>query len=109
VVDWKSSSIQLISTLAGSSLLLFGLTTPGGPTDTTGIRGGDTPAQIAGREIVIGGDVILAIDDRDVRKIDDVLGYVAQATEVGDTVTVTVWRDGQIIEIPVTLGVRPPL
>lgn len=82
---------------------------PGGPADTAGIQGGNIPVQIAGRENVLGGDVILAIDDREVRKIEDVLGYVAQATEVGDTVTVNVWRDGQVIEIPVTIGVRPSL
>lgn len=82
---------------------------PGGPADTAGIRGGNTPMQLAGREIALGGDVILAIDDRDVRKIDDILGYLQQATEVGETVTLTVWRDGQIIQIEVTLGARPGL
>jgi S1-C subfamily serine protease len=82
---------------------------PGGPADTAGVQGGNTPVQLGGREIALGGDVVLAIDDRDVRKIDDVLGYLQQATQVGDTVTLTVWRDGQIIEIPVTLGARPSL
>ena len=38
------------------------------------MQGGDTPAQLDGREIALGGDVILAINDKDVRKIDDVLG-----------------------------------
>jgi S1-C subfamily serine protease len=82
---------------------------PGGPADAAGVQGGNTPAQLAGREIVLGGDVILAIDDRDVRKIDDVLGYLQQATQVGETVTLTVWRDGQIMDIGVTLGARPSL
>ncbi|HJU34983.1 MAG TPA: trypsin-like peptidase domain-containing protein [Nitrososphaera sp.] len=82
---------------------------PDGPADAAGIQGGDTPAQLAGREIALGGDVILAIDDRDIRKIDDVLGYLQQATEVGETVTLTVWRDGQIIQSEVTLGARPSL
>jgi S1-C subfamily serine protease len=82
---------------------------PGGPADTAGIQGGNMLVQLAGREIALGGDVILAIDDREVRKIDDVLGYLELETEVGQTVTVTVWRDGQIIEIPMTLGVRPSL
>jgi len=82
---------------------------PGGPADAAGIQGGNTPVQLAGREIVLGGDVILAIDDRDVRKIDDVLGYLQQATQVGETVTLTVWRDGQIMDIGVTLGARPSL
>jgi S1-C subfamily serine protease len=82
---------------------------PGGPADAAGVRGGNTPMQLAGREIVLGGDVVLAIDDRGVRKIDDVLGYLQQATEVGETVTLTVWREGQTIQIDVTLGARPSL
>ena len=82
---------------------------PGGPADSAGIQGGDTPMQLGGREVPIGGDVVLAINDRDVRKIDDVLGYLQQATQVGETVTLTVWRDGQIIQINVTLGARPSL
>jgi S1-C subfamily serine protease len=83
---------------------------PGGPADSAGIQGGDTPMQLGGMpEIPIGGDVVLAINDRDVRKIDDVLGYLQQAAQVGETVTLTVWRDGQIIEINVTLGARPSL
>jgi len=82
---------------------------PGGPADGAGVQGGDTPMQLNGMEIPLGGDVVLAINDRDVRKIDDVLGYLQQATQVGETVTLTVWRDGQIIEIPVTLGARPSL
>jgi S1-C subfamily serine protease len=82
---------------------------PGGPADSAGVQGGDTPVQLNGGEIPLGGDVVLAINDRDVRKIDDVLGYLQQATQVGETVTLTVWRGGQIIEIDVTLGARPSL
>jgi S1-C subfamily serine protease len=82
---------------------------PGGPADSAGVQGGDTPAQLDGREIALGGDVILAINDKDIRKIDDVLGYLQQATKVGETVTLTVWRDGQISQINVTLGPRPSL
>jgi S1-C subfamily serine protease len=82
---------------------------PGSPADSAGVQGGDTPVQLNGREIPLGGDVVLAINDRDVRKIDDVLGYLQQATQVGETVTLTVWRDGQTIEIDVILGARPSL
>jgi S1-C subfamily serine protease len=84
-------------------------TAAGGPAATAGVQGGTTPMQLEGREIALGGDVILAIDDREVRKIDDVLGYLQQAKEVGETVTLTVWREGQIMEIDVTLGARPSL
>jgi S1-C subfamily serine protease len=80
---------------------------PDGPAASAGVQGGDTLAQLEGREIALGGDVILAINDKDIRKIDDVLGYLQQATKVGETITLTVWRDGQIIQIDVTLGPRP--
>ena len=46
-------------------------TAPGWSLLMAGIQGGDTSAQLGGRGIPLGGDVILAIDDRDVRKIDD--------------------------------------
>ncbi len=83
---------------------------PDGPADSAGIQGGDTPpVQLSGRELSLGGDVILAINDIDVRKIDDILGYLQQAKEVGETVTLTAWREGEIIELDVTLGARPSL
>jgi len=84
-------------------------TAPGGPAATAGVQGGDTPTQLGGREIVLGGDVILSINDKEIRKIDDVLGYLEQSTEPGETVKLSVWRDGQIMEIDVTLGARPSL
>ncbi|MFL6363342.1 MAG: S1C family serine protease [Nitrososphaeraceae archaeon] len=82
---------------------------PGGPAANAGIQGGDTPTQLNGMEIALGGDVILAINDKDIRKIDDMLGYLQQATEVGETVTLTIWRDGQVTQTNVTLGARPSL
>jgi S1-C subfamily serine protease len=84
-------------------------TAPGGPAATAGVQGGDTPTQLGGRDIVLGGDVILSINDKEIRKIDDVLGYLEQSTEPGETVKLTLWRDGQIMEIDVTLGARPSL
>jgi S1-C subfamily serine protease len=82
---------------------------PGGPADAAGVQGGNTSMSPPPGWIPIEGDVILALDDRDVRTIVDILGYLEQSTQVGDEVTLTVWRDGQTIEIPVTLGARPSL
>ncbi|MDQ3873583.1 MAG: trypsin-like peptidase domain-containing protein [Thermoproteota archaeon] len=82
---------------------------PGGPADRAGVQGGNTPAQLGGGDIKLGGDVILAINDQPIRKIDDVLGYLEQDTEVGQTVKLTLWRDGQIIGLDATLTARPSL
>ncbi|HET6641429.1 MAG TPA: trypsin-like peptidase domain-containing protein, partial [Nitrososphaeraceae archaeon] len=43
------------------------------PADKAGIRGGYKIDNINGREIALGGDIIVAIDNNTVRKIDDIL------------------------------------
>ncbi len=80
-----------------------------GPAAKAGVQGGDLLADINGREIELGGDVILEIDNKTVRKIDDILTYLEREKQVGDTVQLTVLRDGQLQEIPVTLAARPAL
>ena len=78
-----------------------------GPAAKAGIQGGGLLAEINGREIELGGDVILEIDNKTVRKIDDILTYLEREKQVGDTVQLTVLRDGQLQQIPVTLAARP--
>ena len=80
-----------------------------GPAAKAGVQGGDLLADINGREIELGGDVILEIDNKTVRKIDDILTYLEREKQVGDTVQLTVLRDGQLQKIPVTLAARPAL
>lgn len=80
-----------------------------GPAAKAGIQGGDNPTQIGGRQIELGGDVILAINGIEVRKIDDLAGYLEEATEVGETVTLAVWRGGMIVDVNVTLAARPSI
>lgn len=89
----------------------------GSPADRAGIRGGDMPVAIGDvpglqgqgpdNFIELGGDIILGVDDQAVNKIDDLLSYIEGEKKVGDTVTLTVYRDGQIIPIDVVLGARP--
>jgi S1-C subfamily serine protease len=78
-----------------------------GPAAKAGIRGGDLLTDINGRQIELGGDVIVKIDNTTVRKIDDLLTYLERERQVGDTVQLTVLRDGQLQQIPVTLAARP--
>jgi serine protease Do len=78
-----------------------------GPAAKAGIQGGDLLTDINGRQIELGGDVIVKIDNNTVRKIDDVLTYLEREKQVGDTVQLTVLRDGQLQQLPVTLAARP--
>jgi S1-C subfamily serine protease len=79
----------------------------GGPADIAGIQGGNILVQIGGREVQLGGDLILAVDNTATRKIDDLLGYIEESTEVGESITLTIWRDGEINQLNATLGARP--
>jgi serine protease Do len=79
----------------------------GGPADNAGIRGGDKITNINGREIRLGGDMVLKIDNQDVRKIEDILTYLERYKSVGDTAQLTILRDGNPQTLNVTLTARP--
>lgn len=79
--------------------------TEGGPADQAGIQGGDTPTSLPG--VSAGGDVITAIDGLQVANFDQLLSYLVANKSPGETVVLTVQRNGQTLEIPVTLGERP--
>lgn len=81
--------------------------TPGGPADRAGLRGSTGQVEQFGETIGVGGDIIVAIDDRPVRQFDDLLIHLVRTTRPGDTVRLTVIRDGQEQEVRVTLGERP--
>ncbi|MGE5620649.1 MAG: S1C family serine protease [Sphingomonadaceae bacterium] len=53
-----------------------------------------------------GGDVITAVDGRALTSIDELTDYV-DSKQVGDTVTLSLLRGGQSLEVQVTLGVWP--
>jgi 2-alkenal reductase len=73
--------------------------TESGPAAKAGLRGGgDDPAR---------GDIITAIDGRPVAKVEDIISYLDAQKSPGDTVTLTVLREGQQREIGVTLGEFP--
>ncbi len=79
----------------------------GSPAAKAGIRGGDKQSTIDGRPIMLGGDVIVDIDGKVVRKIDDILVYLQREKSVGDNLRLTVLRNGELHDISVILGARP--
>ncbi len=88
---------------------------PGYPAAKAGVRGGTEKVDYvidfdaSGRPVYLrrGGDVIVAINDYPVRKFDDLLVYLVRYASPGDTVVLTLWREGKTVRVPVTLGVRP--
>src|ERR687895_1856265 len=79
----------------------------GSPADKAGIRGGDEVTNVNGREIRLGGDIVLEIDNQEVRKIEDLLTYLERDKHVGDGAQLTILRDGIPQTINITLTARP--
>ena len=71
-----------------------------------GLRGGDREIEIMGVPVMAGGDIIIAIDGDRVDDYADFIAYLVRETMVGQTITLTVVRDGEELEVPVTLGER---
>ncbi len=80
----------------------------GGPAAKAGMRPSTEERLIEGQPVSIGGDIIVAIDGVPVRVFNDLLGYLFTKTKPGQTVKITVYRDGQRVDLQVTLIARPP-
>lgn len=82
---------------------------PGSPADVAGVRGA-TPTLVdyQGQQVQMptGGDLILAIDDRPVQVFGDLLSYVLLNKQPGDTVTLTVLRGTETLQLDLVLGSR---
>jgi 2-alkenal reductase len=77
----------------------------GGPADLAGIKAGTQTTSVQG--LYAGGDLIVAIDGKQVRTFDEMLAYLIENKSPGDTVVITVLRGTQKQDITVTLGKRP--
>jgi S1-C subfamily serine protease len=87
--------------------LLVSEITPGGPADEAGIRGGDRAMRAGRYQLLLGGDIITAINGKPVGDFQELTVYMETQTKVGDSVQVTVVRDGQEQTLAVTLGEQP--
>jgi S1-C subfamily serine protease len=74
--------------------------TPGGPADRAGLIAADPRTGE-------GGDLIVEIDGQPIVDFSDLNSYLVFETQVGQTIEVTVLRDGEFTVLPLTLGARP--
>jgi S1-C subfamily serine protease len=73
--------------------------TPGGPAHQAGLR----PFARGNAGGIVPGDVVTAIDDQTVKDLDGMLSAL-ERYQPGDTVTLSLWRDGQARKQAVKLG-----
>jgi len=77
------------------------------PAEKAGLHGTSETKEIDGVKYQIGGDVILSVDHRDIRKIDDILIYLQREKKVGDTINLEILREGRVTNFEITLEERP--
>jgi|PlaIllAssembly_1097288.scaffolds.fasta_scaffold115543_1 S1-C subfamily serine protease len=69
-----------------------------------GLQGGNTYKAILGNNVIVGGDVIIAINNVRIANTDDLLSYLEEHTSPGQTVNFTVVREGSTQTVSVTIG-----
>ena len=81
----------------------------GSPADEAGLKGMSQTQLIDGKEYPVDGDIIISVDDKEVRKISDILIHLQREKSVGDTMVLGVLRDGEFMHISLELVERPDL
>ncbi len=81
---------------------------PGSAAEQAGLRGGDPEREVIfrGMTVRLGGDIITAIDGTPIHSFEELLGYLVSNTSPGQRIIVTIVRDGETLDVPVTLGSR---
>ena len=77
------------------------------PAADAGLIGSNKTIEVDGKEYPVGGDIIVAVDGIDVRKIDDILVHLQRVKTVGDEMNLEVLRDGRTTNVTVILQERP--
>ena len=89
---------------------LVSVVVDGGPADEAGLQGGDEGSEsrieFQATPVKIGGDVITAVDDEELVAENDLSRLISEHRP-GETVTLTIIRDGEEQQIDVELGSRP--
>lgn len=83
---------------------------PNSPSERAGVRGAQRSAGTGSSSAIqAGGDIVTAIDDQPVRRFEDLVSYLVTKVEPGQTVTLTILRDGEELAVEIVLGTRPGL
>ncbi len=77
------------------------------PASKAGLIGSDKTIEVDGISYAIGGDIILAVDGTEVRKIDDILIHLQRAKSIGDEMVLEILRDGRTTNVTIILEERP--
>ena len=78
----------------------------GGPADKAGLKGGNQKVQVGNMIAVVGGDIVVKVDQHEVKTNDELIHYIREK-KPGDTILLKVYRKGDFVDVKLTLGERP--
>lgn len=78
----------------------------GGPADKAGLKGGNQRVQVGNMIVLVGGDIVIKADQKEVKTNDELIHYIREK-KPGDTILLKVFRKDSFIDVKVTLGERP--
>jgi S1-C subfamily serine protease len=79
----------------------------GGPAAKAGLQASTTVVTINGVQGTVGGDVITAINGNAITSMSSLITYLELNTQAGQSVSLTIIRNGQTQNVQLTLGTRP--
>jgi len=106
-VDMNYEIAQLMDTDFTYGWLITNVVS-GAPADKAGLLGGTEQAQTIEGTVMIGGDIIIAIEGIRIVNSDDFLTYLVEHTSPGQTVELRIVRNNQTMPLQVEFGTRPP-
>jgi S1-C subfamily serine protease len=80
----------------------------GGPAFEAKLQGSTNTVTIDGIQLQVGGDVIIGADGMQMNTFYDLIFYISREKTPNELITFTIIRDGEVIEVDLTLGSRPP-
>ncbi len=102
---WNLKTIEALGLDTDAAGVYISEVNPVGPADLAGLKGGRLESS---NEVVpVGGDLIISIDNHPVRRNGDLLSYLINHTHVNQVVTLRILRDGEEIDIQLSIGARP--
>ena len=79
----------------------------GEPAEEAGLEGGTVSEVVGSTTVMIGGDVIIGVDGKNIDDFNDLMVYLERNMRPDDTITLRVIRDGSEMDVDLTLGTRP--
>jgi serine protease Do len=100
----SSDLVSQFNLKSGQQGILVASVVAGGPAEKAGLKAAQSDAN---GNPTTAGDIITAIEGKTITRFEDLVSYLFNNTQPGQTVTLTVIRDGKETPVKVTLGTQP--